>query len=144
MPIPHASIPTRRRVADDAALESVLRLVAEGRLTAEEAGPILDALEARAAGDPAAASRSGSARPAATSGATDDSPAKALRIEIREAGRTVVNLRVPLSLGRAALNEVPGISEATGDRIREAIAAGVKGPILDVDDGGDTVRVSLE
>ena len=29
-------------------------------------------------------------------------------------------------------------------RIREAIAAGVKGPILDVDDGGDTVRVSLE
>jgi hypothetical protein len=49
-----------------------------------------------------------------------------------------------LSLGRAALNEVPGISEATGARIREAIAAGVKGPIVDVDDGGDTVRVSLE
>jgi hypothetical protein len=131
-------------MADDAALESVLRLVAEGRLTAEEAGPILDALEARAAGDPAPASRSASARPADASGTTDDSPAKALRIEIREAGRTVINLRVPLSLGRAALNEVPGISEATGARIREAIAAGVKGPIVDVDDGGDTVRVSLE
>ena len=31
----------------DDALESILRLVAEGRLSAEEAGPILDALEAR-------------------------------------------------------------------------------------------------
>ena len=31
----------------DDALESVLRLVADGRLTAEEAGPILDALDER-------------------------------------------------------------------------------------------------
>jgi len=131
-------------VADDAALESVLRLVAEGRLTAEEAGPILDALEARAAGDPPPASRSGASRPANSGGTTDDAPAKALRVEVREGGRTVVNLRVPLSLGRAAIDQVPGISEATSARIREAIAAGVKGAIVEVDDGGDTVRVSLE
>src|SRR4051794_41910962 len=45
------SLRTTRRVPDDGALESVLRLVAEGRLTAEEAGPILDALEAQAGGD---------------------------------------------------------------------------------------------
>jgi hypothetical protein len=131
-------------VADDAALESVLRLVAEGRLTAEEAGPILDALEARAAGDPEPASRSGASRPADTSNTTDDSPAKTLRVEVREAGRTVINLRVPLSLGRTAIRQVPGISEATSARIREAIEAGVKGPLVDVDDGGDSVRVSLE
>ena len=131
-------------MAEDAALESVLRLVAEGRLTAEEAGPILDALEARAGDDPAPAGRSGASRPAETGSTTDDSPAKALRVEVREAGRTVINLRVPLSLGRTAISQVPGISEATSDRIREAIAAGVKGPILDVDDGGDTVRVSIE
>jgi len=55
-----------------------------------------------------------------------------------------VNLRIPLSLGRAAISQVPGISEATSARIREAIAAGVKGPIVEVDDDGDTVRVSLE
>jgi hypothetical protein len=130
-------------VADDAALESVLRLVAEGRLTAEEAGPILDALEARAR-DPAPSSRSGASRPDDTGSTTDDSPAKALRVEIREAGRTVINLRVPLSLGRAAIDQVPGISEATSAQIRDAIAAGVKGSIVDVDEGGDTVRVSLE
>ena len=134
----------RHRVADDAALESVLRLVAEGRLTAEEAGPILDALEARATADPAPAGRYGASGAADPGGTKDDSPARALRVEIREAGRTVVNLRVPLSLGRAGISQVPGISEAVGARIREAIAAGVKGPIVDVDDGGDTVRVSLE
>lgn len=131
-------------MADDPALESVLRLVAEGRLTAEEAGPILDALEARAAGDPPPSSRSRASRPAETDTSTDDSPAKALRVEVREAGRTVINLRVPLSLGRAAIDQVPGISETTSARIREAIQAGVKGPIVEVDDEGDTVRVSLE
>jgi hypothetical protein len=131
-------------MADDPALESVLRLVAEGRLTAEEAGPILDALEARAAGDPPPASRSRASRPAETDTTTDDTPAKALRVEVREAGRTVINLRVPLSLGRAAIDQVPGISETTSARIREAIQAGVKGPIVEVDDEGDTVRVSLE
>ena len=133
-------------MADDVALESVLRLVAEGRLTAEEAGPILDALEARSA-ETASASGSGRARSSSGAGGTPDddhAPAKALRVEVREGGRTVINLRVPLSLGRAAIDQVPGISEATSARIREAIAAGVKGPIVEVDDEGDTVRVSLE
>jgi hypothetical protein len=133
-------------VADDAALESVLRLIAEGRLTAEEAGPILDALEARTTDPPGASSSRGSR---SSAGAGDepgdgDTPARTLRVEVREAGRTVINLRVPLSLGRGAISQVPGISEATSARIREAIAAGVKGPIVEVDDDGDTVRVSLE
>jgi len=128
----------------DDAVQRVLRLVGEGHLSPEEAGPILDALETRVGDDPAPAGRSGASRPAETGSTTDDSPARALRVEVREAGRTVINLRVPLSLGRTAISQVPGISEATSDRIREAIAAGVKGPILDVDDGGDTVRVSIE
>ena len=65
-------------------------------------------------------------------------------MQVREAGRTVVNLRIPLSLGRVALTQVPGISQATSDRIREAIAGGIRGPIVDVDDGGDGVRISIE
>jgi hypothetical protein len=73
-----------------------------------------------------------------------DQPARVLRILVTEAGRAVINLRIPLSLGRAAISQVPGISEATSDRIREAIAAGIKGPILDVDDQGDGVRISIE
>lgn len=120
----------------DDALDRLLHLVAEGRLTAEEAGPILDALDAT--------------RPAAVTGEVsepdkgDDRPARALRIEVSEAGRKVVNLRVPLSLGRAAITRVPGISESTSERIREAIAAGIKGPIIEVDDDGSGVRISIE
>jgi len=142
------------------ALEQVLRLVAEGRLTADEAGPILDALESRAgasgdpvgaqagaragAAGPAASAKGGTASDEATSGARDRDPAKTLRVEVTDGGRAVINLRIPLSLGRAALNQVPGISDSTSDRIREAIAAGIKGPIVDVDDGDDGVRISLE
>jgi hypothetical protein len=122
-------------MADDA-FERVLRLVSEGHLSAEEAGPILDALASR------------SPRPGAPPDPEPppggDGPARALRIEVRDSGRTVINLRVPLSLGRAAISRVPGISEITSERIREAIAAGIKGPIVQVDDDGDGVKISIE
>jgi len=127
----------------DDALEAVLRLLAEGRLTAEEAGPILDALDGRtAASGPGSATRNG--KGATGADRNDDSPARILRVQVTERGRTVINLRIPLSLGRAAINQVPGISEATSDRIREAIEAGIKGSILDIDDAGDGVRISIE
>jgi len=114
--------------------------VAEGRLTAEEAGPILDALgttTSNASRDP---------RPAGAADAPpSDGPGRAIRVEITEGGRKVVNLRVPLALGRAALARVPGLSESTNERIREAIEAGIRGPIVAVDEGaGDGVRIVIE
>ena len=36
-------------------------------------------------------------------------PGKAIRLEVTEGGRKVVNLRIPLALGRAALSRVPGL-----------------------------------
>jgi hypothetical protein len=124
----------------DDALESILRLVAEGRLTAEEAGPILDALESRTS-----ASATNEADAASDAEARQRGPGRAIRHEVTENGRKVVNLRVPLALGRAALNRVPGLSEATTDRIREAIEAGITGPIVHVDEGsGDGVRIVIE
>lgn len=131
----------------DDALDSVLRLVAEGHLTADEAAPILDALEESAdrSGDAQRVTDTGpAARSAAPSGG---GPGRAIRVEITERGRKVVNLRVPLALGRAALQRVPGLSEATTDRIREAIEGGLTGPIIAVDDpdgDGDGVRVVIE
>jgi hypothetical protein len=128
----------------DDALAEVLRLVSEGRLTAEEAAPILDALElaSRATGRPGPA---GSREDDAASGPTsDDRPPRALRVQVSDKGRSVLNLRIPLSLGRAAIAQVPGISQATSDRINEAVAAGIKGPIVDLEDGGDGVRISIE
>ena len=123
----------------DDALDRVLRLIAEGRLTAAEAAPILDALESRPATD--------GAGPTARDEVTAEgpgAPGKVLRVQVTEAGRAVINLRIPLSLGRAAISQVPGLSESTSDRIREAIEAGVKGSILEVDDAGDGVRISIE
>jgi hypothetical protein len=121
-------------VADEA-FERVLRLVHDGHLTAEEAGPILDALAHRVPSPPS---------PSGDAAAGDSDPARAIRIQVHEAGRTVVNLRVPLALGRAAIGRVPGISEQTSERIREAIAAGIKGSIVEVDEDGDGVRISIE
>ena len=125
----------------DDPMDSVLRLVATGRLTADEAGPILDALDASP----------GPGRPPTdgprprTGQPSTGGPGRAIRIEITDGGRKVVNLRVPLSLGRSALERVPGLSLATTDRIRDAIESGLTGPILEVDDGpGDGVRISIE
>ena len=124
----------------DDALESILRLVADGRLSAEEAGPILDALGTRlnaAASAERDTEHDGEARA--------KEPGKAIRLEVTEGGRKVVNLRIPLALGRAALGRVPGLTEATTDRIREAIEAGITGPIVHVDEGsGDGVRIVIE
>ena len=121
------------------ALEQVLQLVAEGRLTAEEAAPLLEAIEAHG-DDPMARSTAGHGA------ATDVGTASAIRIEVTDGGRSAVNLRIPLSIGRAALNHVlPGLSEGASQRIREAIASGMRGPIVDIDDGqGDGVRVVIE
>jgi hypothetical protein len=115
-------------------IEEVLRLVSEGRLSAEEAAPVLDALEAARGGEeddePAAATRP---------------QARAVRIEVTESGRQVVNLRVPLALGRMALDRVPGLSIDNIGRIREALDQGLTGPIVAVDDGdGSTVRIVVE
>jgi hypothetical protein len=131
----------------DDAIGSVLRLVAEGHLSAEEAGPILDALEASS--DRPSRTHPGSDPGAATGSAVPSAggPGRAIRLEVTEGGRKVVNLRVPLALGRAALQRVPGLSEAATDRIREAIEGGLTGPIVAVDDPdgeGNGVRIVIE
>ena len=141
-------------------LARVLKLVAEGRLTAEEAAPIIDALDGRNqgsswsgfAGDEgprqtATGTGAGSgAGPGASPGASraGDRPRWA-RIEVRESGRRVVDLRIPISLGRFALSRVPGLSSEQVAEVEEAVVSGARGPILDVEDpDGDGVRIVLE
>ena len=123
-------------------LDRVLRLVAEGRLTADEAGPILDALQGR--------SNTGFESPGAAATADPASGGEAgrprfARIEVREGGRRVVDLRVPISLGRFALSRVPGLSTEQIANVESAVLSGARGPILDVEDPkGDGVRIVLE
>ena len=131
----------------DDALDQLLRLVAEGRLTADEAAPILDALESRSADerhDEPSFRFEQRATAGASKASSDDAPARAIRIQVSGDGRDVVNLRVPLALGRAALDSIPGLSEATTERIRAALATGFKGPLVQVDDEGGGVRIAIE
>lgn len=130
-------------------LDQVLRLVAEGRLTAEEAAPILAALDAGASGgvppgpDPKLPTEPGT--PSGSSRGPDSrSGSGSLRIEVREGGRQVVNLRLPIAVGRLALDRVPGLSGQQVDRVRDALRTGMRGPVLEVDDGDSSVRIVLE
>ena len=144
----------------EAAVRRVLDLVAEGRLTAAEAAPILDALSkpgaGSAAGTKAAAfgGQFGNADHAATedmdpgtnasTSASGQRPRFA-RIQVMENGRRAVDLRVPVGLGRFALSKVPGLSREQIDEVQDALASGSHGPILDVQDvDGVGVRISLE
>jgi hypothetical protein len=129
------------------ALDEVLRLVAEGHLSADEAAPVIDALQFAdelagrtdddSAGEPGMAGGS-------TAGGARGRP-RVMRLEVTEGGRKVVNLRVPLSLGQMGLDRIPGISADNVSRIREALDEGLTGPVLIVDeDDGDSVRIVLE
>jgi hypothetical protein len=128
------------------AFERVLRLVAEGRLTADEAGPILDALGSpRPGGGAATSSAPGDGVP--TSDGTTEAAGRPrfARIEVRDGGKRVVDLRIPISLGRFALGRVPGLSAQHISDVERAVASGDRGPILDVqDEDGDGVRIVLE
>ena len=123
-------------------LDQVLRLVAEGRLTADEAAPILAALDGRPDGDsrPQGGARPGPA-PEAASGTAEG--ARSVRVEVREGGRTVVDLRLPLALGRYAIDRIPGLSADQVARLREALRSGMTGPVLVVEDGSDSVRIEI-
>ena len=135
----------------DAALRRVLKLVSEGRLSADEAAPILDALSASGGGDShgargcrAPAPRAPPEAPDAPAGNSGVRPRFA-RIQVIENGRRAVDLRVPVGLGRFALSKVPGLSREQIDEVQDALASGSHGPILDVQDvDGDGVRISLE
>ena len=123
-------------------LDQDLKLVAEGRLTAEEAAPILDALQATGRLDP----ENDDAAPTIDESTSSSVRPRALRIMVLENGRKAVNLRVPLSLGRMGIDRIPGLSPDDISDIRRALDEGITGPILAVDDDGEGngVRIVLE
>jgi len=154
-------------------LDEILRLVADGRLSPEEAAPIIEALaavreaaaQARAAGgaarDAARAaagaaqagfesrrpdpSRAGAPRPPnAPRPPTPPGPPRRLRVEVRDGGRTVVDLQLPGVLAELA-GTVPGIPSAYVERVREALRTGFRGQVVDVtDEDGSGVTITVD
>jgi hypothetical protein len=151
-------------------LETILRLVADGRLSPEEAAPIIDALTraewpefhetedteraARRAGRHAsrldrhlerAQRRIDRALFRAHASVEGITGGRHLRIQVKERGRQQVNLRIPIGFVDTALGFVPGLGGDQADRIREAVRSGEVGPIIDVEDpDGDGVLISVE
>jgi hypothetical protein len=146
-------------------LETILRLVADGRLSPEEASPIIEALTRAGESETDAlhvADRAG--RHAArldrhlhrAQRRIDHAFEQAnvhlgagggrqLRIQVKEHGRQHVNLRIPIGFVDAAIGFVPGLGGEQADRIRQAVRSGEIGPIIDVEDpDGDGVLISVE
>jgi hypothetical protein len=132
-------------------LEALLKLVSEGRLTADEAAPIVAALEEKARLD-ARTSTAGEAAAADSrargekrrGGAQDALAGRRIRVFVAENGRPVVDLQIPLAAAGFAIDQVPGLSPDHRSRIVEAIQSGMSGPILEVSDHGDEVRIVIE
>ena len=144
-------------------LETVLRLVADGTLTPEQAAPIIEALtraerapegeglhgrlERRVDRAQRRAERVRERFERAHLRAEEPATGRGrqLRIRVTEHGRQVVNLRIPIGFVDAALKFVPGIGEDQSERILDAVRAGTVGPIVDVEDpDGSGVLISLE
>jgi hypothetical protein len=140
-------------------LETILRRVATGELSPEEAEPLVAAatqgMDAASQptepgprahdpgprpNDPGPRPNDPGPRPTSGIGAQ-----RRVTLKVMEGGRAVVHLRVPTSWASLASSVLPGLSGTHAERIREAIRAGEIGPILDVrDEDGDGVIISTE
>ncbi|HEY8772147.1 MAG TPA: hypothetical protein VIM66_03135 [Candidatus Limnocylindria bacterium] len=124
-------------------LATILRLVSEGTLTAEEAAPIIEALTRQAA--PLHPGPSSPPGPTTTPG-PGKGRGRRIRIQITERGRRVIDVRVPLAFAAMAARMVPGIPDSYAAMIKEAVETDTVGPIVDLteDEDGDAVLITIE
>jgi hypothetical protein len=132
-------------------LDTILRLVADGRLSPEEAAPIIEALTDRASGRPHAGHAPGDAERHEHEGihrggqGRGSGRGRRVRIQVSERGRTAVDLRVPLSFAAVAAAAIPGIPDSYAALIAQAVESDTTGTIVDAEDeDGDRVLITLE
>jgi len=108
----------------------ILKMLEEGKITAEEAVKLLESIEG---GGPA---------PASTK------PRRMLRIQASEAGEMKVNVNLPVSLAKVALKIAASVDKRLGDidvdAVIDEIRSGVEGPLVELDDGGDRLVITVE
>lgn len=120
-------------------LATVLRLVSEGKLSAEEAAPIIEALGRHRVPPPETPTPPTGSVPGKGRG-------RRVRIQVTERGRHVVDVRVPLAFAAMAARMVPGIPDSYAAMIEQAVETNTIGPIVDLaeDEDGDGVLISIE
>jgi hypothetical protein len=133
-------------------LATILRLVSEGKLSAEEAAPIIEALSRRGApphpgptSPPGPTSAPGPG-PSSSESIGGKGRGRRVRIKVTERGRRVIDVRVPLTFAAMAAKMVPGIPDSYAALIKEAVETDTVGPIVDIaeDEDGDAVLISIE
>lgn len=126
-------------------LNTVLRLVSEGKLSPEEAAPIIEALTASKAAMQQGARAQGYGAEAIEAAKTAAARGRRVRIQVNENGRRVVDVRVPLAFAAMAARMVPGIPDSYASLIEQAVDSETTGTIVDAEDeNGDGVLISME
>jgi hypothetical protein len=128
-------------------MNTVLRLVAEGKLSPEEAAPIIEALsQVDRAADRATQAMAMAGEVADADGRLiTRGRGRRVRIQVNERGRRVVDVRVPLAFAAAAARMVPGIPESYAALIEQAVDSNTTGTIVEAEDEtGDGVVISME
>jgi len=119
----------------------ILKLIEEGKISAEEGSKLLTALSGARRGVPAPP------RPSGMGG-----PARWLRIRVTDTrtGRSKASVQLPLSMVDAGIKIgarfVPEVDGVDMTSVMDAVRAGVTGKIIDVvdDEDGDHVEIYVE
>lgn len=122
--------------------KQVLEMVAEGKVTVEEAQQLLDALNQQPQDQDnfdLPAKRAGVFR-----------KPRMIYIEVVEHGRKKVNVRIPLALAKVGMRFVPeDVVDVAGEKINldelfDAVKSGVVGNLVEVEDNGKQVRIYVK
>lgn len=116
----------------------ILDMVAEGKITAEEASRLLEAMAGQAQRQPAPT--------------TNRARVVRVRVTDAESNQVRVNIKLPLDLIRTALRKgrdiKPNIDigglEFDASELEELLRSGVQGHIIDIQDGDERVEVLVE
>jgi len=122
----------------------VLRMIEEGKISAEEGTLLLKAIEK--------SSKKPGRRPSASQpSASGENSGRWMRLRVSDtdSGRTKVNMTLPLGLVSMGLQVgarfVPEVNNLDVTQIRDALRSGVPGKILEVmDDDGELVEIFVE
>ncbi|RLT37085.1 MAG: hypothetical protein DWI57_14060 [Chloroflexi bacterium] len=122
----------------------VLRMIEEGKISAEEGARLLKAIEK-------SSKKPGRRPPPAPSSNPGENGGRWMRLRVSDtnSGRTKVNMTLPLGLVSMGLQVgarfVPEVNNLDVTQIRDALRSGVPGKILEVmDEDGELVEIFVE
>jgi hypothetical protein len=116
----------------------ILRMVEQGKISAEEAARLLNAL-----GGDEPSKRSGGGKTSSQRDPFDTAHGLRIRVQDMRTGHEQVNINVPTGLVRFGLRFVPNSAGVDVQSIEDALNAGTVGKILEVADEESGKRVQI-